>query len=1069
MDDTVPDESGSPSASGSPPENGSRREGRSADGSHPLLARLQSLQEMQSALQIEEREEEILRVGVTATVEILGADCGLAVLEPGQAPSAPAGPPGLRCGSSEGRSLARHEIEIFCRGLEETLRPIREGIASRILLAAGSAGPREGGISGDPPAAFQARGIRAVLVQTIGNGAARRGVLVVGKRDPGSFSRETILLVEILANQIMVHLERSRRAAEAHRATDRVQEEVERATRDLRERNRELVALNDIASIVSPSFDLARQLEAALRKAAEITGHAAGSIYLVDSGADGREVLRFARGLGEPVYLERARAQEHARGQGVAGRVWESGEPATLADLAADPEMGGCEALASAGYRGLISLPVRARGRTVGVLEMLATGVRIYSDGELGLAQAIADQIGFAVQNTRLFSDIMRYSLELEGRSEARARDLEARERQMRALVGLIEAASRGSGPGDLLERALHRALEFVGVECGAAFLAGPGGSPLRLATDRGLPPELHEALVRAGPGELLLARAAEAGDLVTASETAEGAQGIEGALVRAGLRFAAALPLRSGAGLQAILLLAAAEEPILGQEERALLAAFADLAGLALETARTHDGGREASGGARADAGGAPARPAEMTAQLLQSQKMESIGTLAGGIAHDFNNIIGAILGYATYIKGLVTRDNPIFRQAATIEEQAKRAADLTQQLLAFARGGQYTLESVDMNRMVAEAVSLLSRSLDRNITLEVHTEPDLPAVEADAGQIMQLLLNVAVNAKQALPQGGRIVFETRVAHLDEDFVRAAHDLKPGDYVEVIIGDNGVGMPSEVVDRVFEPFFTTKAPGEGTGLGLAAVFGIARNHRGHVTLSSTEGVGTTVRIYLPSGGRQAPARPSPEAELGKLPPEPLEPPRETKEAERATDRCEIAPEAGKTPTVPAPRAEAAAAPSAGGEGTGVNQAPGGAGGRVLVVDDEHAIREVASDILRLRGYEVVLARDGVEALEVYREHWGRIDLVLLDMVMPRLGGLETYRRLVGMDRNVRVLLCSGFSHNEQAQRAIKEGAVGLLTKPFTMTELLAWMDRIMRRTVGSPSPAAARRGGRVA
>ena len=1061
MDDTALDESGLPGASGSPPDNGSPLQGRPADESPPLFARLQSLQEMQSALQIEEREEEILRVGVTATVEILGADCGIAILEPGQEPAAPAGPPGLRCGSSEGRSLARHEIEIFCRGLEERIRPIREGITPRILLSAGAG---EGGISGDPPAAFLARGIRAVLVQTIGNGAARRGVLVVGKRDSGSFSRETILLVEILANQIVVHLERARRAAEAHRAADRVHEEVESATRDLRERNRELAALNDIASIVSPSFDLARQLEAALKKATEITGHAAGSIYLVDTAADGREVLRFARGLGEAVYLERARSQEHARGQGVSGRVWESGEPATLADLAADPEMGGCEALASAGYRGLISLPVRTRGRTVGVLEMLATGVRIYSDGELGLARAIADQIGFAVQNTRLFSDIMRYSLELEGRSEARARDLEARERQMRALVGLIEAASRGNGHGDLLEGALQRVIEFVGVECGAAFLAGPGGSPLRLATDRGLPPDLHEALVRAEPGELLLARAAEAGDLVTASETAEGAKGIEGALVSAGLRFAAALPLRSRAGLQAILLLAAREEPILGQQERALLATFADLAGLALETERARGGGGRVPGGSKADAGGAPARPGEMTAQLLQSQKMESIGTLAGGIAHDFNNIIGAILGYATYIKGLVTKDNPIFRQAATIEEQAKRAADLTQQLLAFARGGQYTLESVDMNRMVAETVSLLSRSLDRNITLEVHTEPDLPLVEADAGQIMQLLLNVAVNAKQALPQGGRIVFETRLAHLDEDFVRAAPDLKPGDYVEVIIGDNGVGMPSEVVDRVFEPFFTTKPPGEGTGLGLAAVFGIARNHRGHVTLSSTEGVGTTVRIYLPSGGRQAPARPSPADGLERRrPAEAPEPPREVEETERAPDRRdETSYEIEEPAVAKAPPPEAAAVH--GDLGPGPGQTPGG-GGRILVVDDEHAIREVASDILRLRGYEVVLAKDGVEALEVYREHWGRIDLVLLDMVMPRLGGLETYRRLLGMDRNVRVLLCSGFAHNEQAQRAIKEGAIGLLTKPFTMTELLAWMDRIMHRSVGAPSPPAARRG----
>lgn len=455
MADTLPDQTHSLSGSGSP------------RASPSLLARLQSLQEMQAALQIEEREEEILRVGVTASVEILGADCGIAVLDPGRGSAASAGMPALRCGSSEGRSLARHEIEILCRGLVEKIRPIHDGSVSRVLLVTGSD-------SGPAPAAFQARGIEAVLVQAIGNGAARRGVLVLGRRDQAPFSRETTLLVEILANQIVVHLERARRAAEASRATDRVREEVESATRDLRDRNRELAALNAIAAAVSPSFDFERLLGTALKKAVEVTDHAAGAIYLIDQGTDGGEVLRFAHGLGEAGYLERARGQRFARGQGVAGRVFESGEPATLADLAADPELGGCEALAGAGYRGLISLPLRARGRTIGVLEMLARAVRIYSDVELSLARAIADQIGFAVLNTRLFSDIMRHSLDLEGRSEALARDLEARGRQLRALVGLVEAASREDAPGALLESALHRAIDLVGAECGAAFVVAP-------------------------------------------------------------------------------------------------------------------------------------------------------------------------------------------------------------------------------------------------------------------------------------------------------------------------------------------------------------------------------------------------------------------------------------------------------------------------------------------------------------------------------------------------------------------------------------------------------------------
>ena len=306
-------------------------------------------------------------------------------------------------------------------------------------------------------------------------------------------------------------------------------------------------------------------------------------------------------------------------------------------------------------------------------------------------------------------------------------------------------------------------------------------------------------------------------------------------------------------------------------------------------------------------------------------------------------------------------------------------------------------------------------------------------------------------------------------MAHLDSGFVRSRPDLEPGDYVEVVIGDTGVGMPPDVADRVFEPFFTTKTEGKGTGLGLSVVYGIVRNHRGHVTLNSTPGLGTTVRVYLPVFDRarqaesamppvsRAPAAPSARAPLL---PAPFERVAVVKVERRKPKAAEVEAEAAAPelpgersvpPQPPAPPERATPAdPATDPPAPAPARVP--AKGRILVIDDEGAIREMARDILENAGYEVVTAVDGVDALEVYRREWGRLDLVLLDMVMPRMGGLETYRRLRGMDRTARVLLCSGFADNDKAQKAIKEGALGLLQKPFTMSELLSRIDRALAR-----------------
>jgi signal transduction histidine kinase/ActR/RegA family two-component response regulator len=960
-------------------------QGPSPESGTSLLAHLQSLKELQIILSQDGSDEGILRDGTVGTVEIVGADCAIALLDTSGAS------PAMRFGWNEGRHMAAHEIEIVSRQMEGALSRPQQVIDP----------------GGDAPAAGSARRFGSILVQDIGAGVGRRGVLMLARHDPVAFSREQALLAEILCAQMSIQIDRARRSAEARGASERLREEIESSTRGLQERNQELAALHAIAAAASPSLDPGKQMEVALREATRATRHAAGAIFLAQEEAGG-EVLKLARAFGNVVHLDLTRSRSGGAAEGVAARAWESGQPVVIHDLSAERKTEELEALHSAGHRALLCVPLRARGRVVGALELLADEDRRYAAWEIDLAQAVGDQIALVLQNTRLLSDVMSYSLDLEARVGKQAQDLARREQESRALRSIATAAGRSNDLRDLLESALGRVVELLGMEAGAAHLIDPRTRSLQLRVQKGLPPE---ALDRLGSphARSIIGRAYETGQPQTAGGWTEGGpattRSAEDGLGDSGFRLLAAIPLRSLSGVLGVLSVAGRDERAPGQEEMACLEGIGELLGTAVENARAFQ-----------DHPAAQVQDRGLPEQWVQAQKMESVGTLAGGIAHEFNNIIGTILGYSSHIKSLTTADNPIHRQASIIEQQSQRAAELTQQLLAFARGGQYALGPVDLNELIDETASFLSKSLNPAIALEVHTDPDLPAVEADAGQMKQVLLNVAVNAADALPEGGRITFETRVAHLDEQYVRSRPELAAGDYVEVVVGDTGAGMPPGVVERAFEPFFTTKT-GQGTGLGLSVVYGIVKNHRGHVALDSTPGLGTTVRIYLPCG-RRSTHRPAARA--------------------------------------PEPAASAAAAVDPAGASS-VSSWPAAGKRRILVVDDEEAIRDMMRDILGTAGYEVVVAHDGVDALEVYSREWGRISLVLLDMVMPRMGGVETFRRLLGLDRGVRVLLCSGYAENEQAQRAIREGALGFLPKPFTMSELLTRVGKVFGPDASMP------------
>ncbi len=365
---------------------------------------------------------------------------------------------------------------------------------------------------------------------------------------------------------------------------------------------------------------------------------------------------------------------------------------------------------------------------------------------------------------------------------------------------------------------------------------------------------------------------------------------------------------------------------------------------------------------------------------QLLQAQKMEAVGTLAGGIAHDFNNLLGAILGYASYLKRHIRPEDRLFKSVETIESASERATELVRRILSFSRRGPSERHPFSPNQAVEETERLVLRSLPKSIAVRSLVDPGLPAVEGDETQIQQVLLNICINARDAMRDGGTLTLKTALAAPGE----APPALGPGPFVVLSVADTGVGMTPEVRSRMFEPFFTTKGQGKGTGLGLATAYAIVKAHGGAIEVESEVGRGTEVKVFLPASG--------------KVP--------------EATRPLDAHPERA------------------------------GCRGTILVVDDEVAIRDLTTDILVERGYDVLLAASGDEALEILGRRGAEVDLVILDIIMPGMTGLDTLRRIHEIDPRKRVLLSSGYSPEGTQAEARAEGAAGFVQKPYRVADL---------------------------
>ncbi len=380
---------------------------------------------------------------------------------------------------------------------------------------------------------------------------------------------------------------------------------------------------------------------------------------------------------------------------------------------------------------------------------------------------------------------------------------------------------------------------------------------------------------------------------------------------------------------------------------------------------------------------------------QFYQSQKMESIGTLAGGIAHDFNNLLMGIQGNVSVMNLEAEGGGPLQESLQSIERCVQSGSQLTNQLLAFARGGKYIVKPCNLNSIVNKASEIFGRT-KREVNIHRVFARDIWSVEVDSGQIEQVLMNLFVNAWQAMPDGGDLFVEVENVELDDHYTRIKpYNIRPGRYVKLSVTDTGVGMDTETRKRIFEPFFSTKEKGMGTGLGLASAYGIVKNHGGFINCYSEVGHGTTFNIYFP-------------------------------ESEKAI----VDEERGRDDEL-------------------VTGVPGG-GETILFIDDEDEILAVGRKILGSLGYRVITAPDGKTSLEIYTDRGDEIDLVVLDYVMPGMGGREVFETLLRIDPDVRVLLSSGYSSNNQVAHMLENGCKGFIQKPYDAVRMARKIREIL-------------------
>lgn len=730
---------------------------------------------------------------------------------------------------------------------------------------------------------FLEDGFKSMIFTPIQTGVYCCAVICCGSRTPRKFNRQTIELLQTIAQTIGISIEKARLfQAEKWRAI----------------RLETIYQVGEQATALLPIDELLPKVTRLIQKTFNYYNV---NILLKE---DDKDELVFRSGYGgfpgsPPIGL-RVKPTE-----GIVGRTFRLGEPVMVNDVTQDPDYIQLKELSET--RSELAVPLLRRGEPIGVLDVESKQVNAFNNEDLITLQVLAEQVAVAVENARLY-ERLKHSLEEARRSQAFFSKI-VLESPLSTIV------TDQQGVCILLN---NSACELLNGEL--KDLVGK----YNLISD----PPFHNT---------------EAANQIQ--------QAFTGKVVQFNLDL-------GGERLQQ---LRATVFPLTEAGRVAnVVAMFEDLT----EKRRLEEA-------------------------LRQAQKMESIGTLAGGIAHDFNNILGGVLGYISLIKTRISHHDPLWRYVEIIEKSSRRAADLTQQLLAFARGGKYSVQVLDLNRIVNEAVQLVASTLGKKIEVVMELEEGLPRVEGDSSQIVQAIVNICINARDAMPQGGQLKIRTQLA--DPAKSRFKLTERTDGYVLLTLEDNGIGMTKEVMSRIFEPFYTTKREQKGTGLGLAMVYGIVKNHGGYIDVDSKPNQGTCFSIYLPATTRSIDEKHIPES------------------------------------------------PSA-----------GGGHETILVAEDEEVIRDLLTEMLSDEGYNVLVAEDGKKALDIYSKKSKDVDLVILDMIMPEVNGIEAFRKMKQLDPKVKILLSSGYTQESEAQSILNEGALGFIQKPYAVNELLSKIRSIL-------------------
>ncbi|MBI4636068.1 MAG: GAF domain-containing protein [Candidatus Rokubacteria bacterium] len=661
-------------------------------------------------------------------------------------------------------------------------------------------------------------------------------------------------------------------------------------------------------------------------------------------------------------------------GAGASGRAAVEGKAVWTRDAMHDPDIVLSETLrqsiSRSGNGAILAAPLRVKGESIGTLGIGDKTGRIFSLDEIILLEAFANHAALALDNARRYAEAERRRREAEAAAEL----ARLRQTRLETLVEVNREVSRLQPVESLLGRIAEACGRLLGSNSvGFRLLEGDdlvvsaawGDASAAMPTPRLKIGESLSGRVAATRQPLLVTNLADDPRLLAAHREPTR---------RLGHRAWLGVPILAGDRLLGVLSIRTPQASGFSAEDVAVVTAFAAQAATGLENARLYRQTQEAYEDL-----------SRTQAQFLQAQKMEAVGCLAGGMAHDFNNLLTVIRGRTQLVLQRLQPENSLARPLQVIDTTAARAAKLTQQLLAFSRKQVLEPKVLDLNEVIAGADELLRRLIPENISLMAQRTSMLGRVLADPTQLEQVIVNLAVNARDAMPRGGRLIFRTANVDVGSTAAESYPGLRPGRYVTLQVADTGHGIDAETQARIFEPFFTTKGPGKGTGLGLATVYGIIEQSGGHIYVESELDQGTTFTIYLPR-------------------------------VDDVTDGSPVTPRA---------------VPVASGSET------------ILLVEDDCDVRELAQEILEAQGYRVLGAPDPATAVRMAEHHAGSIELLLTDVVMPGMSGRAVADHVRGLRPDVKVLYMSGYTDDAIVHAGVLDPGTKLLPKPF-MPESLA-------------------------